>query len=49
MFIEARVLKIHHGALIYLKGVSHYNIYCLQGRTVFGTAIVADNFSNATI
>ncbi|PKU62893.1 putative mitochondrial protein [Dendrobium catenatum] len=46
--IEEEVLKIYHGALVYLNGVLYHNLYYLQGRIVMGLAIVVDDSSNAT-
>ncbi|KAK8954443.1 hypothetical protein KSP39_PZI002550 [Platanthera zijinensis] len=47
--IEEGVLKISRGALVFMRGVRHHNLYYLQGNTVTGTVAVADDSLDANI
>ncbi|KAI0501844.1 hypothetical protein KFK09_016789 [Dendrobium nobile] len=47
--IEIGVLKIYHGALVFLKGVRHHNLYYLQSSIVTEMVIMADVSSEATL
>lgn len=38
--IEARILKIYHRALIFLKGVRHQNLYNFKGKIVIGQLLL---------